>query len=337
MELADADELLPTVCDKPAKPTKPRKPRKVLDPVVHAERQAAYNAQHAEYEARNAEHKKRMKKRKVVVRKAARHAQYEHAKTEKAAAWAAGAEARAAATKEWEARLVQEQQAEARLQAEARAERERVQAEARAERERLEAEARAERERAEEKRRAEAAERERAAERDRPREVARRAASNARRCPQCVAGCLGGDDTWHLLNDAEGHVCWGCGEALSCCDCPPPPEEPLRAAWEGDQIANALKHEGYKGELWALVRAMWARQLLGSDDDGVRCPDTFYHDASVHARLRGTRDCTPFRTWFPCVCDVELQWPGVRRVVDRATKEVVWSRQTRPSRLEVSS
>ena len=131
----------------------------------------------------------------------------------------------------------------------------------------------------------------------------------------CVKGCF---------DHAEGHVCFMCGQSVSCCDCPPPPENPLHAAWRGEEAASTLRLADSK--LLPLMRTMWEQALFGSDDDGVRIADDFYNDAAIrHAKFRGTGDCTPFGDWFPCDIEYGVHLNSVRRLVHKTTKEVVYT------------
>ena len=131
----------------------------------------------------------------------------------------------------------------------------------------------------------------------------------------CVRGCF---------HQAEGHVCFVCGQSIACCDCPPPPENPLHAAWRFDKAAHAMRMTDAL-TLLPLLKTMWEQALFGSADDGVRIADGFYNDASIcHARLRGTAECTPFGDWFPC--DIEYSaHERVERLVHRTTKEVMYT------------
>ena len=151
--------------------------------------------------------------------------------------------------------------------------------------------------------------------------AARKAASDARRCPMCVQG------RW---DKAEGHVCFVCGQSIACCDCPPPPENPLHAAWRYDKAADAMRMTDAQ-QLLPLLHTMWEQALFGSEDDGVRIAHDFYEDAAFrHARFCGTAECIPFADWFPC--DIEYKQgicrDEVLRVVHRTTKEVVYTRST---------
>ena len=147
--------------------------------------------------------------------------------------------------------------------------------------------------------------------------AARKAASDKRRCPMCVRGCF---------DDPAGHVCFTCGQSLSCCDCPPPPEKPLYALWwRDDKAMNAMKFTDPL-TLLPLLETMWEQALFGSEDDGERIADDFYSDAAFrHAELRGTSECIPFGDWFPCDIEYGNGHNTVRRLVHRTTKEVVYT------------
>lgn len=306
------DEVVAAVCDKHTLPKKPKKPRETKDAVENAKRKAEYDAQLLRFEEEDAEHQRLMKERKVLQRKAARHQQAVDTRARRDAEWEAGAEERRRANHVW---LEQRQQArlaeQAQLAAEAAAAKAAA-AEARAERERREAQARRESDERQ-ARRAEAAAKER--------EIwdARKAASDKRRCPMCVKQCF---------DNAEGHVCFMCGQTVSCCSCPPPPENPLHAAWRANKAAFTMKMADDSHRLLPLLHTMWEQALFGSDDDGVRIADDFYVDAAWrHTLWRSTGECTPFGDWFPC--DIEYgDWHNtVRRLVHRTTREVVYCRE----------
>ena len=66
--------------------------------------------------------------------------------------------------------------------------------------------------------------------------------------------------------------------------------------------------------------------MFGSEDDGVRIANDFYVEAAIHhARLRGTAECTPFGSWFPCDIEYDVSGSQVRQLVHRTTKEVMFT------------